>query len=79
MSSFLEESANCKFYALLLVLGVGTGLTKTIFFLCNKHKHLLFIHVSRVPQRERDDLTAQALLVVDCPIGPDEGVQVSVD
>lgn len=38
---------------------------------------LLFIHVGRVPQREWDDLIA--LLVVRCPTGPDEGVQLSVD
>lgn len=38
---------------------------------------LLFIHVGRVP--ERDDLIARALLVVRRPVGPDEGVQLSVD
>lgn len=45
----------------------------------SKKSILLVIHVGRVPQRERDDLIAQALLVVDHPVGPDDGVRVSVD
>lgn len=41
---------------------------------------LLVIHVGRVSRCKRDDLVAGALLVVlHRPIGPDEGVHVSVD
>lgn len=40
---------------------------------------LLFIHTSRVSRCERDNLIAGSLLVISYPVGPDEGVQVSVD
>lgn len=50
-----------------------------MFSVCDRYESLLVIHVGGVSRCERNNLIAGPLLVFRRPIGPDEGVQVSVD